>query len=143
MQKYAGVTISCHGHPHITALHPSTLEITREPAVTLRGDCIVGVGAVRGARDLPPDVRDLLCRDEARVTACFRCRGLTVVLHGHGSRKMTLSDPSDMVFRRSHFVCGRTVAIGTDLTARLFPRDFVEELRRGHPMTVEISVFVP
>ncbi|RLF17024.1 MAG: DUF371 domain-containing protein, partial [Thermoprotei archaeon] len=29
------------GHPNIRALHRSTMEITKEPYVTPRGDCII------------------------------------------------------------------------------------------------------
>jgi len=75
MTGVARVTIRCRGHPCVTALHPTTLEITRDTGLTPRGDCIVGVAADRAARDLPREVRDLLCRDDAVVTAKFCCGG--------------------------------------------------------------------
>ena len=38
------------GHPNIRSLHGRTIEITREPHLTLQGDCIVGVGGRIGMR---------------------------------------------------------------------------------------------
>jgi len=143
MPETARVTIHCRGHPAITARHPTTLEVTRETHLSPRGDCIVGVGADRGARDLPREVRDLLCRDDSTILARFCCGGYVVTIRGSGSGRMSLSHPTDMVFRMSDFVCDRTVAIRADGAARTLPREFVAKLATGEPLIVEIEVTVP
>jgi hypothetical protein len=136
------VTIHCRGNPCVTALHPTTREITSYADLTTRGDCIVGVAADMAAHDLPREVRDLLCRDDATVTARFLCGGDTVTVRGRGSSRMTLAHPSDMVFRKSGFVCDRTVAICTDSAARTLPRDFVAKIAAGKPIVVSFEVSV-
>lgn len=143
MPAVARVTIRCQGHPFVTALHPTTLEITKDTELTPRGDCIIGIAADMAARDLPREIRDLLCRDDAIVTADFCCEGQLVTVRGRGSSMMTLSHPTDMVFRRSDFVCDRTVAIRADGAARTFPRDFVEKVAAGKPVIVTFEVSVP
>ncbi|MDH7511207.1 MAG: DUF371 domain-containing protein [Methanolinea sp.] len=143
MPCVARVTIRCRGHPFVTALHPTTLEITKDAELTPKGDCIIGIAADMAARDLPPEVRDLLCRDEAFVTAGFCCEGQVVTVRGRGSSRMTLSHPTDMVFRRSGFVCDRTVAICADGAARTFPRDFVAKVAAGNQILVRFEVSVP
>ncbi len=143
MTGVARVTIRCRGHPCVTALHPTTLEITRDTGLTPRGDCIVGVAADRAARDLPREVRDLLCRDDAVVTARFCCGGDAVTVRGRGSSRMTLAHPTDMVFRKSGFVCDRTVAICTDSAARTLPRDFVARIVSGEQILVSFEVSAP
>ncbi|MDI6898459.1 MAG: DUF371 domain-containing protein [Methanolinea sp.] len=143
MPGVARVTIRCKGHPFVTALHPTTLEITRDTELTPRGDCIIGIAADMAARDLPREVRELLCRDDAVVTAGFCCEGQVVTVRGRGSSRMTLSHPDDMVFRRSGFVCDRTVAICADGAARTFPRDFVAQVAAGKPVIVTFEVSVP
>jgi hypothetical protein len=143
MPGVARVTIRAWGHPFVTALHPTTLEITRDPELSPRGDCIIGIAADMAARDLPRDVRDLLCRDDAAVTATFCCEGQVVVVRGRGSSRMTLSHPTDMVFRRSDFVCDRTVAIRADNAARTLPRGFVAKVAAGNPLLVTFEVSVP
>ena len=41
------------GHVNVRATHRSTFEVTREPSLTPRGDCIVGVSSEVGAAGLP------------------------------------------------------------------------------------------
>jgi len=143
MTGVARVTIRCRGHPCVTALHPTTLEVTRDTDLTPRGDCIIGVAADLAARDLPREVRDLLCRNDAAVTARFFCEGDVVTIRGRGSSGMTLAHPTDMVFRKSGFVCDRTVAICTDSAARTLPRDFVAKIAAGKPILVSFEVTAP
>ncbi|MCU0632339.1 MAG: DUF371 domain-containing protein [Methanolinea sp.] len=143
MTREAEVTIPCRGHPLVTAEHPTTLEITREQDLTLAGNCIIGVGAQCGARDLPSGFRALLCRDDALLLSVFSCEGMVVEVRARGSSSMTLDHPTDLVWRRSHYVCGRTVAVDADTTARTIPRDFVEALRKGSALTVVLTVTVP
>ena len=40
------------GHPNISARNRTTFEFTKENHLTPRGDCIVGIRANKGARDL-------------------------------------------------------------------------------------------
>ena len=41
-----------YGHANIRSVHPRTIEITKDPNLTLRGDCIVGIGANKSCSDL-------------------------------------------------------------------------------------------
>lgn len=135
--------IRCRGHPLVTAAHPSTFEITREPGLTLKGDCILAVAADRGARDLPEEFGALLCRDDASLLTVLSCDGMSVEIRGRGSSSMTLDHPSDLVWRKSRYVCGRTVAIEADTVARTIPREFINALRRGNDMIAVLTVTVP
>src|SRR5579875_2197601 len=40
------------GHENVRALHPTTIEITRDNAISMRADCVIGVGADKGCGDL-------------------------------------------------------------------------------------------
>lgn len=142
MVREAHAIIHCRGHPLVTANHPSTLEITCDKDLTLQGDCIVGVNADLGARDLAGEIRSLLCNDNARIHTMLSCEGMTVEIQARGSSAFTLDHPTDMVWRKSGYVCGRTVAIHADTVARSMPREFVESLRKGCTMTVEFRVTV-
>jgi len=63
-----------------------------------------------------------------------------VEVRGRGSRAMTLGHPTDLVWRRSSFVCPRTVAILCDCTAASLPRELVAALREGAELEVEMRV---
>ena len=46
--------IRCRGHPLVSSRHPTTFEVTKDEHLTAAGDCIIGIGADRGAADHDP-----------------------------------------------------------------------------------------
>ena len=49
-----------YGHPNVRSTHTRTIEITKAPTLSLRGDCIIGVNANKACRDLKPRLKHLL-----------------------------------------------------------------------------------
>ncbi|MEM4523515.1 MAG: DUF371 domain-containing protein, partial [Archaeoglobaceae archaeon] len=45
--------VRAFGHPNITAKHPSTVEVTKDPEISKRADCVIGVKADKSISDLP------------------------------------------------------------------------------------------
>lgn len=142
MIREACVIVKCTGHPLVRANHPSTFEITRDAGLTTRGDCIIGIGADCGAAGLPAEFRSLLSDDDARLTTLLSCEGMSVEIRARGSSGLSLSHPTDMVWRRSGYTCGRTVAVHADTTAQTLPRSFVKALQRGGTLTATLTVTV-
>lgn len=130
--------IRCHGHANIRGLHRTTFEITREDELSLQGDCIVGVCSDKGAADLSDDFCSLLADDAAILTTRLQAGGITCDILSRGSPAMTLDHPTDLVWRRSDFVCGRTIGIGSDYVARTLPRELIELLSDGADMTITL-----
>lgn len=118
-----------HGHEQIRATHRTTMEFTREETLSERGDCIVAVGATKGAADLSPKFKELAGRDDARVTIIIEVDGLSEVVNAHGRSGLTFTHPTDMVIRRSLYTCGRTIAVGADKAAVDISRDVVRRLQ--------------
>jgi hypothetical protein len=56
---------------------------------------------------------------------------------------MTLDHPRDIVWRRSTFVCGRTIGILSDVVAAGLPRKLMENLKLGKEMVVTLDVTRP
>ena len=136
--------VRAHGHPNVRATHPTTLEITREEHLTPRGDCIVAVGADKGARDLSEAFKRAAREPGARITITIEvpARGLRAVIRARGHPGLTFEHPTDLVVRKSDFVCGRTVAIRADKAARDLPEELVEALRDpGVEVLVRLEVF--
>jgi hypothetical protein len=128
------------GHPNIRARHRSTLMITKEDYVTPRGDCIIAVKAERSLLELKPEVRDAIRRDESIVTLTLDIDGYIFEVKGCGSSKLTLDHPTDIVCRRSSYICNRTLMIKADRAAIDIPRKIVETLRSNVRVIVKISV---
>jgi len=68
--------------------------------------------------------------------------GKVETVRGWGHPSLALDHPTDMVVRKSSFLCGRTLAVRADKAARDLSREFVRELRRGLPVEVVIEVEV-
>ena len=130
--------IRCRGHPMVRATHPTTFEVTAEGHLTRQGDCIIGIRADKGARDLSSEFRKVLADDRAVLVTRLTIGGHAVEVHGRGSSRITLEHPSDLVWRRSSFVCPRTVAILCDHAAATLPGDLVAALREGAELEVEM-----
>jgi hypothetical protein len=133
--------IRCRGHPLVSSRHPTTFELTAEPHLTAAGDCIIGVGADRGAAGLADGFREALRREEAVLVTTLRCDGIEVVVRSKGHPGLMLDHPTDLVWRRSDHVDGRTIGIRSDTVARTLPRALVDRLRSGAALEAELVVF--
>ena len=139
----ASEIIRCRGHPLVSASHPTTFEVTKEANLTKNGHCIIGVAADKGAADLSPEFKEVLCHDDAVLETTLACGGLSVTTRSFGSGEMTLSHPTDLVWRKSPFVCGRTIGIRSDTVAKGLPEVFVRHLRDGGGLVVRMRATRP
>jgi len=130
--------IRCHGHPLVSASHPTTFEVTAEGTLTESGHCIIGIGADKGAAGLSQEFKEVLCHDDAELATTLVCGGIEIVVHARGSTAMTLDHPTDLVWRKSRFVCGRTIGICSDYVAATLPEELVALLRAGQPLVVTL-----
>ena len=131
--------IHCRGHPLVLGSHPTTFEITREDHLTQNGNCIVGIAADKGSAGLSRAFREVLSHDEAILTTLLECVGVSAELTSHGSSLMALARPADLVWRRSSFVCGRTIGILSDHVAATLPKKLIEKLVLGEEMVATLT----
>jgi len=117
------------GHPNVVAEHPTTFEITRNPDLTKRGDCVIGVRSTKGLADLSREFRRMCSVDDARIIVQLEAGGIIEIIEGRGSRGLTLSHSSEIVGRKSTYVSDRTLMIRADRAACDISRDLVYELR--------------
>ena len=119
------------GHPNIRSTHRTTTEITTDDALSVRGDCIVGVSAGCGCAGLPEDMKAALRDPHARVRVTILVGGREFVITGRGDPGLALEHPTDMVIRKSAFTCPRTLAVGCDAASIDIPREMIMDLRAG------------
>ena len=131
--------IHCRGHENVLSLHKSTFEITKEETLTLSGDCIIAVGADKGAADLSDEFKSALRMPGTVLTTTFEANGVTASVTAKGGN-LPLTHPTDFVWRKSTFICGRTVAVNADKAARDLPRELIAELKKGAEMKVTLTV---
>lgn len=117
------------GHSMVRSLHRNTIEVTRDPDLTPRGDCIIGVRADKGLTELSSDLKDLISSDGSRMLITIEVPPDTFVVRATGGSSLTLENPHEMVIRKSTFVSPRTLALNADAAAKDLPRKMVESLR--------------
>ncbi len=135
--------IQCRGHPLVSGNHPTTFEVTAESHLTSTGDCIIGIAADKGCAGLSAEFKNVLSHDDARLLTRLMCGEVTIEIHSRGSSQFTLSHPTDMVWRRSTFVCGRTIGILSDHVAATLPEDLIKNLVAEKTMIVTLTATRP
>ena len=125
--------ITARGHPNVTATHRTTLMVTRDAEVGREADCVVAVGADKGAAGLGEAIRSAIAAGAA-VEVVIEVGGLREIIRGRGHGGLSLSDSGDLVIRKSDYACGRTLMIGADRAAADLSREFVECLKDPETM---------
>ncbi len=121
--------IPFHGHENIRSLHPKTIEITTESHLTVNGDCIVGIGASSGCNDLPEKLKMLLQNSKSSVDCTITVKDFSFKVKGRGNNELTLTNPHDIVIRKSAFTCPRTMATNCNAASDVIPRQMIKMLQ--------------
>jgi len=133
--------IFAFGHNSIQATHKSTLEITKEAELSKRGDCIIAVSADKAMADLSSEFKENLRKENAKITMLIEAGDIVEVVNALGSSRLILTHPTDMVVRKSNYICSRTLAIQVDKAACDLTRNLVKQL--GNPkQKVKITLTV-
>ena len=102
---------------------------TRDRHLSKNGDCVVAVAADKAVADLNQEFKEKLKRADAKLTIIIEAGGLTEQINALGSPKLILTHPTDIVIRKSDYICNRTLAIRADKSAKDLPRELVEKLK--------------
>ncbi len=102
---------------------------TKEPALSVNGDCIVAVAADKALSDLSTQFKEALRKPNVKLTVTIEADGAVQQITAHGSQKLTLTHEKDMVVRKSDYVSDRTLAIHADTASSDLPRSFIAKLQ--------------
>jgi len=118
-----------YGHENIQATHKTTFEITKEAQLSRRGDCIIAVSANKTMTDFSSEFKMNLLKENAKITMLIEVGDAAEVVNAFGSPRLTLTHRTDMVVRKSNYICNRTLAIQADKAACDLSRKLTEKLR--------------
>ena len=133
--------ISAYGHRNIKATHKSTLEITKEAKLSKRGDCIIAVSADNTIASLSPEFKENLCKENSEMLMLIEAGEVAESVNAIGSPRLILKHSTDIVVRKSNYICSRTLAIQADKAASDLSRKLVKMLRNPK-QTVKITLTV-
>jgi len=117
------------GHENVQATHHSTVEFTKDAALSIKGDCVLVVSANKGLGDLSPEFKTNLKKQNARVTIKIEAGDVSEEIQAQGSPNLTLAHPDEMVLRKSDFVSDRTLGIYANKAAKDLSRELVMKLK--------------
>jgi len=132
--------IKARGHPYIRASHKTTLEVTKEPSLTPRGDCIIGVSADKAVREFCEEFKNCIRRDNAILVAVIRARNLWDIILAQGSSRLILASDTRVILRKSTYVEPATLGVRANKAASDLRRDLVEELRNASTI-IEVELY--
>ena len=121
--------VNARGHQNVRSTHKSTFEITKETTLTKRGDCVIAVGAAKSAADLNPRFIEAAKKEKARITITIEVGEVKEVVKARGSPWLSFTHPTDLVVRKSGYVCSRTVAVKANKAASDLSRKLVEKMQ--------------
>ena len=133
--------IMAKGHENVLSLHKSTFEITKDNDLSLAGDCIIGLDIDKSMEDFPDEFKEKLANDDTKVIVELKTPNASDTIEGYGHHDLTLSHPTDIVCRKSTFVCSRTLMIKSNKAAIDLNRDLIKDLANGEPMEVNIILY--
>ncbi|HLI45851.1 MAG TPA: DUF371 domain-containing protein [Geobacterales bacterium] len=130
-----------YGHRLISALHPTTFEITKESHLTKRGDCIIAIKSEKACLDLDLELKKLIRNEGSRIRIILCCEGYIEEIEASGSPYLLLTNPVSIVVRKSKYIDDRTLAILSNKAARDLDRKFVKEISKDEAV-IEITIEV-
>ncbi|MBU4534244.1 MAG: DUF371 domain-containing protein [Euryarchaeota archaeon] len=128
------------GHPNVTSKHRSTLEVTLDPEIGIQADCIIGVKSDKNMLDFPGELKKAISREGAQVRLLLSTTRHHEEIIGKGHPDLSLDHPTDMVCRKSDYICSRTLMIKADKAACDLNQDLIEDLKKSETLKVEIIV---
>ncbi len=133
--------IIAFGHNLIKSTHKTTFEITKDSYLTERGDCIIAIKANKAARDLSDEFKENARKPNAEIIIIIEVADEKEIIRAFGDPNLTFTHPTDMVIRKSNYICDRTIAIKANKAACDFSRNFVKKLKNPE-QKVKITLIV-
>jgi|TARA_B100002003_G_C14083087_1_gene521039 hypothetical protein len=113
-----------YGHENITAKHKTTLEFTKDPDLTLNGDCIVGIKADFSLDSIKDFIKNLKSK---KIKIVITVNDLKEEINAEINPDF--NSDKEMVIRKSDFKDERTFAIRSKKASFEIKRDFIGFLR--------------
>ena len=118
-----------YGHPNVTGKHRTTVEVTKEPSISIRADCIIGVNSDKGMKELSEEFKTLAKNKETIIEVTIRAGEFDDTIRGRGHPDLTFTHETDIVTRKSDFICNRTLMINADKACIDLNHELVKKLK--------------
>jgi len=121
-----------YGHENITATHPTTIEITKDSELSLRGDCIIGVKANFNKKELLDFIKN-----KKKLVIKIRVDNLEEIIECKPNPNF--NDSHEIVIRKSKYLSQRTLGINSNRAASDLSNEIVKKLKNPNKV-IEIII---
>lgn len=132
--------IKAKGHHNISSKHKSTFEITKDPNLTPSGDCIIGIAMDKTMNDFPDELKQKIANDNVKIKIKLKSPNSYDEIIGYGHNDLTLDHPTDIVCRKSSYVCSRTLMINSNKASSDLNPKIIADLKDGNDLDFEIII---
>ena len=132
--------IKTKGHKNVTSNHKSTFEITKDSQIGIQADCIIGTDMDKSMLDFPDEFKKLVANSNIKITVILDTENGHDEIIGFGHEDLTLTHPTDIVCRKSDYICSRTLMIKANKSARELDDKLIEDLKNEKLMDVTIKL---
>ena len=80
--------IPFNGHENIRSLHNKTIEITKDSKLTPGGDCIIGIKANSGCKDIPNQIKKKIKKPDSKIVFSIIVNGDIFEINGEGHKEI-------------------------------------------------------
>ena len=120
-------SISATGHSLLQCTHSNTIELTKDDYLTKKGTCILGIKASKACFDLTPELKSKIIAEE-KIDVVLKAGDIVDQFYGYGNKKLTLLSKKDIVFRKSDYMCDRTILIKCSKSSSDLNRNLIKKL---------------
>ncbi len=120
--------ITAYGHENIQCSHKSTIELTKDGHLTKKGNCILGINSSKACADLNSELKDLI-RKGRKINVIIKVDDLEEQFCGYGDPNLTLLNEKEIVFRKSNFICNRTILIKCNKASNELNKKLIDKLK--------------
>jgi hypothetical protein len=135
------IVFFAQGHKNILATHKTTFEVTKESDLSKQGDCIIGIKSTKATTELPLYFKEAARKKGTQITIIIEVEELKEIIKAKGDPKLQFLHPTDLVVRKSDYICARTLAIKADKAAIDFSRKIIKKIKNQN-QTLKITLTI-
>ena len=120
--------IYAYGHKNILCTHSTTIELTKDNYLTTKGNCILGVRASKACISLSSTLKEKI-KQGKKIKVSIILNDNVDIFYGYGDPRLTLLSNNEIVFRKSNYICDRTILIRCTKSSIDLNRNLIKTLK--------------
>lgn len=120
--------IYAYGHHNIRCTHQKTIEITKDKSISNRATCILATNASKACFDLNEELKKKIYYAK-KIKVRIKVDNISDSFFGFGHKNLKLLSHKDLVFRKSDYICDRTVLIKCSKSSNELDQKIIEKAK--------------